>query len=555
MLLSQSMRAQNFSWAKSFGGTYYDEGRSVVVDNMGNIFIAGYFEGTVDFNPDSGTFNLKSVGGNDVFVSKFSASGNLIWAKRVGGFGNNHGNGIAIDKENNIYVTGYFNETTDFDPGSGIYNIIPPSPMKNNAFVLKLDSDGNFIWAKNFGGVPNSIDVDIEGNVYTTGYFNDSFDFDPGPGTYKLISTGNSDIFIVKLDNMGNFVWANSLKGSPKISESAESISIDKFGNILVTGDFTGTVDFDPSASTHYLTSMGWKDIFVLKLNSSGNLVWVKKMGGKSNDGGFSIAVDKEGNVYTTGIFRDTSDFDPGTGIQNSVASGDFDIFISKLDSNGDFKWARCVGGSQNDRGLSIDVDAGGNAYITGYFYSTADFDPGPRIYNLTSNGYSNIFILKLNSLGNFVSTKNIGGFDIDNGHSIFLDAFENIYITGGFYQTCYFDQDTLNNYTKSNGDRDVFIAKFNNSSSGIEEVFKNAVIFYPNPTNGKILISGNIENRNINSIEIIDFSGKTMIELLDFGKNQTLNTTIDISTFSSGLYFVKVKTNNEILIKKVVKR
>jgi hypothetical protein len=387
-------------WAKSFGGASNDVGRSIAVDSSGNVYTTGFFEGTVDFDPGAGTSNLTSAGGADVFVSKLNSSGVLVWAKSFGGASLDVGISIAVDSSGNVYTTGYFQGTADFDPGAGTSNLTSAGDF--DIFVSKLDSSGNFVWAKSFGAAAvdtgNSIAVDSSGNVYTTGIFAGTVDFDPGAGTTTLTSAGSVDIFVSKLDSSGALVWAQSFGGTS--NDVGNSIAVDSSGNVYTSGYFNGTADFEPGAGTSNLTSAGSADVFISKLNSSGALVWAKSFSGASLDYGYSIAVDSSGNVYTTGFFEGTVDFDPGAGTTTLTSAGSVDIFVSKLDSSGALVWAKGFGGASLDVGNSIAVDSSGNVYTSGYFNGTADFDPGAGTSTLTSAGGADIFVLKLTSSG-----------------------------------------------------------------------------------------------------------------------------------------------------------
>ncbi len=235
--------------------------------------------------------------------------------------------------------------------------------------------------------------MDAGGNVYTTGIFSGTADFDPGSGTYNLTSAGSSDAFISKLDNAGNFVWARRLGGTAQAG--ANGVAVDADGNVHTTGEFEGTADFDPGSGTYNLTSAGVDDAFISKLDNAGNFVWARRLGGTIARA-WGVAVDAGGNVYTVGPFVDTADFDPGTGTYDLTSAGFDDTFISKLDSAGNFVWARRLGGTQVDQGLGVAVDAGGNVYTTGRFEDTVDFDPGSGTYDLTSAGFDDAFISKL---------------------------------------------------------------------------------------------------------------------------------------------------------------
>ena len=222
---------------------------------------------------------------------------NLDWAKSIGGISRDEGYSITTDKLGNVYVTGFFEDSADFDPGTGTFNLYSNGIW--DIFIQKLDSTGNFIWAKSIGGTSRdlgaSITTDELGNVYVTGFFEDTVDFDPGTGTFILTSNGGRDFFIQKLDASGNFVWAKSIGGSSQ-RNIAWSITSDASGDLYVTGEFGLIVDFDPSSQTFYLTATGMSsDVFILKLESNGNFVWAKSMGGSSSDGGISITTDASG--------------------------------------------------------------------------------------------------------------------------------------------------------------------------------------------------------------------------------------------------------------------
>ncbi len=400
IFISKLDAAGNFVWAKKMGGTSSnDEGFSIALDGSGNVYTTGFFEGTADFNPGAGVANLTSQGYRDIFISKLDAAGNFVWAKKMGGTDLDEGYSIALDGSGNVYTTGYFEETVDFNPGAGVANLT--SAGNADIFISKLDAAGNFVWAKQMGGtsvsgdIGRSIALDGSGNVYTTGSFHGTADFDPGAGTFNLTSQGHRDIFISKLDAAGNFVWAKKMGGTSSYDEGY-SIALDASGNVFTTGIFQGVADFDPGAGTFNLTSAGSYDIFISKLDAAGNFVWAKQMGGIFGEESFSIALDGSGNVFTTGYFDNIVDFDPGAGTFNLTSVGSTDIFISKLDAAGNFVWAKQMGGTMDDRGQSIALDASGNVYTTGYFNGTADFDPGAGTFNLTSAGSYDIFVHKM---------------------------------------------------------------------------------------------------------------------------------------------------------------
>jgi Ca2+-binding RTX toxin-like protein len=442
------------------GGSNSDEGYSITIDSSGNIYITGFFEGTADFDPSGNTFNLTSAGNRDIFITKLNADGSFAWAKNLGGSNTDEGYDIAVDNSGNVYTTGFFEGTADFDPDPGNTYNLTSSGGSYDIFISKLSADGSFAWAKDLGASNDDrgygLSIDSSGNVYTTGKFRNTVDFDPDPGnTYNLTSSGGiDDIFISKLDADGNFVWAKKFGGSDW--DFGRDIAIDSSDNIYTTGYFSGTVNFDSFS----LTSAGQEDIFISKLNADGTVAWAKEMGGGGFDEGDSIAIDNSGNVYTSGYFQGTADFDPGTGTFPLTSMGGDDAFISKLDADGNFVWAKSFGGSLGDYAEGLTVDSSGNVYISGIFSDTVDFDPGAGTFELTSAGDTDIFISKLNADGSFAWAKNLGGSSGDWSNGITIDSSGNIYTTGSFQDTVDFDPGLGANLNSSAGSYDIFIHK-----------------------------------------------------------------------------------------------
>ncbi len=477
LLFISFTNAQNFSleWANSMGGSIDDEGYSIATDASGNVYTTGYFKDTVDFDPSSGVFNLISNGLSDIFIQKLDANGNFVWAKQMGGISTDKGLSISIDSIGNVYSTGYFQNTVDFDPSSSIFDLTTNGSY--DIYIQKLDANGNFVWVKQIGGLGDSdfgksITIDAGGNIYTTGSFQFTVDFDPGPGVFNLSATlGSTNMFIQKLDNSGNFIWAKSVIGTGDISSNC--ITIDVSGDVYTIGSFQNTADFNPNSGIYNLTSTGIYDIFIQKLDANGNFIWAKSMVGTVANNGFSLKLDSSGNIYTTGGFMDIVDFNPNSGLFNLTSNGNFDIYIQKLDANGNFLWAKSFGGTGIDLAKSLFIDASGNIYNTGRFQNTVDFDPSSGVFNLISNGGLDIYIQKLDANGNFIWAKSMGGTANDYGSSIIADAGGNIYTTGCFNDTVDFDSDSNVFNLASNGNKDIFIHKLsqcgNSTSTGFD--------------------------------------------------------------------------------------
>jgi hypothetical protein len=550
---------QDFEWANGIGGSLYDNSNSIHVDASGNVYTTGSFRDTVDFDPGPGISNLTAVGNSDIFIQKLDSSGNLVWVREMGGLGFAIGYSITTDDSGNVYSSGYFQGTVDFDPGTAISNLT--SVGDYDIYVQKLDDNGNFLWAKSFGGALDdiypSINLDSTGNLYIAGQYKDTVDFDPGTGTFILSSVGEFDIFVLKMDNSGNFLWAKTMGGIG--NDRGTSLVIDVFGNIYTLGWFNGiyhdTVDFDPGAGIFNLTSSsaGYSDIFVHKMDASGNFLWVKAIGGKWNDVGNSIITDALGNVYSTGYFYDTVDFDPGPATFNLTAVGGYDIYIQKLDGAGNFLWAKSMGGTGGDIGYSINVDTSGNVYTTGQFQNTTDFDPGIGVFNLTSAGQNDIFVQKLDISGNLLWAKGIGGISSENGFSIHVDASDNVYITGSFQDTVDFDPSSgVSNFT-SIGATDIFILKLSQSTATpITKVPYNTldINIYPNPTKGKI----NLELGELKGVSIKVHSIDGQLIYSKENINEAVHV-FDIREAAAGVYVVEVEAEEGKMHYKLVKQ
>jgi len=388
--------AGNFVWAKSVSSATDEQAYGIATDNNGNILVTGYFNGTVDFDPGANVFNLTSVGSNDIFILKLTSAGNFVWAVSMGSGSSDYGNQLVCDASGNVYTTGRYVGTVDFDPSANTFN--QTAAGLADIFILKLSSAGSFVWAKSIGGTGNDegkgITLDGTGNVHTTGFFSTTTDFDPGANVFNLTSFGSNDIFVSKLDNSGNFVWAVQMGGTS--SDVGESVKVDGSGNVYSGGSIMGAGDFDPGAGTFNLTPSGLTGNFLSKLTSAGVFVWAKNFVGGSLVTVKDIDVDANGNVYSTGQFNGTTDFDPNAGTFMLTASGAYDGFLSILTSAGNYSWAGQISGSGQD--LPSGIRATPSAiYATGFYNQTTDFDAGTSTFNITSAGSDDMFVVKYN--------------------------------------------------------------------------------------------------------------------------------------------------------------
>ncbi len=484
----------NPEWIKQAGGNRNESVYSITVDKWGNVYTLGGFQGTTDLDPGAGVYNLVSAGSFDIFIQKLDANGNFLWAKKMGGTQEDTGYSIATDINGYVYTTGEFYGTVDFNPGKesfmltsmGDTDIFIQKLDSNGNFVWakKMGGTGE--------DTNNSIAVDSDGNTYITGRFTGTVDFDPGENEHNLTTTVFQNAFIQKLDTNGNFAWAIKLNGNDW--GNGRQVILDTSGNIYVTGEFFGTIDFNLGSEIYNLNSAGSNDAFILKLDANGNFVWAKKIGGTSNDVGISINVDNIGNVYVSGNFLNTVDFDPNESFFNLTSDGNSDVFILKLDLNGNFVWAKKIGGTGEERVRSTAVDSFGNIYTSGYFINTVDFNPGTEIYNLTPSDNRDLFIQKLDTDGNFVWAKKTGGLGDELGISITIDTLDNLYIVGTLSDMTEVNSNNETISFTSVGGLDFFVSKVNQSPylNIMKNQTTNHFNFFPNPCNGILNIQFN---------------------------------------------------------------
>ena len=389
------------------------------------------------------------------------------WTRTIGGSGEDHGDAIAVDDNDNVLIAGHFTGTVDFDPGPGVDN--RTSQGRTDVFVTKLDADGSQVWTRIVGGPGTdqaySLALDPGGNVLITGSFQSTVDFDPTGGVDNHTADGAyEDVFVTKLAADGSYAWTRTLGAGG--SDRGWGIAADAAGNVLVTGSFRYTVDFDPTAGVDEHISNGGYDIFALKLASDGSYVWAQTIGSPVNDWGFDVATDSSGNVVFTGGFSGPwhdIDFDPGPGEDIRSGGG---AFVTKLLADGSYGWTHSFGTYKIAVGWAVEVDSTGSILLAGSFSGTVDFaaPTGGAVRQVV--GSSDIYVTKLNADGSFSWVATAGSVNFDAGYDIAVAPGDDVLVTGYFDRTADFDPTAGQDNHSSKGWRDVFVTRLGSDGS-----------------------------------------------------------------------------------------
>lgn len=454
--------AHTLDWAYSLGSVGSSTATDMVLDAGGNIFLTGNFQNSVYFDPGTNLHILTSVGDDDIFISRTSTSGQVLWAKRIGGPGKDHASSMAMDKEGNLILTGSFHGTADFDPSPNVFPL--SAGAAGDAYITKLDENGEFLWAIKVTGDGfneiRSVKTDASNNIFVTGLFEETADFDPTDGVATHASKGLEDIFLAKYSPEGQLIWVNTIGGPG--SDTGREVTVTLTGNVWVAGHFSESVDFNPKPDEAILTAHGLEDIFVATYTGQGDHIRSLRIGGEENDEVNGIHMDPSGDILLTGRFRGNVDFNPSTFTTFLASNGGDDGFVVKLSPSGTFIWARSFGGEDNDKGIDISADKRDNILVTGYFTGYADFYSGTTDSWALASGEEDVFVLTLNSNGDFGKIDQIGGKGSDVAHAIAHYESIRYYIAGSFTQKIDADPSSDEFSLTSNGAEDIFLASVN---------------------------------------------------------------------------------------------
>lgn len=531
-LLSATLSAQPpyWKWVTSAGGSAEDKPLSIATDNANYLYITGYYlSPSIVFGTDTLTSPYS------LFLVKYDANGNIVRVKSSSGSNNNRGNSVVTDKQDNVYLGGYFaSKTISFD--SILLTKTDTTNSWSNMFLVKYDSSGHVIWAKsaysNASSSVYALACNDMGNLFVSGFFMDTLII--GPDTLVQFAK-----FIAKYDTSGIAQWGRRIVATDGLPDSnGPFIAADKFGNVYAAGGFfepVGLVD------TVQMINHGNYDAYLAKFDGAGNVQWVHNYGGSNNSQASSVACDTSGNVYLTGFFVDVSiTFDTIT----LTAPGSIHAFLVKFNPSGSALWARKIMWLWGQKPLKVTVDKNNDVYLTGYFggFNSPGFLFTPTD-SLTNEG---LFLAKYDSNGNFKWARDAIGGNIATAVAIGPDGTP--YITGYFSSdTLIFDSNVLL-HSPSNG-TDILVAAMG-SITGMEELDGSspfAFSVFPNPSNGRFYLISNVPEQT--SLTVYDLMGKSLW-------SETVNAGlhfIDLSQKPKGIYIITLRTSKSCSSKKIV--
>jgi hypothetical protein len=549
-LLCIDAHAQNLHWVQKHSGSIF--ACKVLADNCGHIYVGGNAGPYTDFDPGPG-FYYAAGGVSGMFIHKLDTNGNIIWAKVFEG--NAYLNEMAILGDTALAFTGGLYGQVDFDPGAGTYLL--NTQAMSDPFVAKIDSAGNLKWGKKIGGPWNieegfAVCFDYAGNVFFAGRAGDSVDYDPGTGTLymnHIIPGTNEGAFIEKLSPDGDLLWARKL---PVYIN--DGLVVDHANNVYVSGrlDFPG--DMDPGVGVQNLDPANGS-LFIESLDPNGNLVWVKQYGNlytshENLDFGHWLTIDGSDNLFTAGVFVGTGDFDPDAGSTYNMTSSNGYGYVLKLRPTGELLWADQLNCLPNAIINGPDDDC----YMVGRIQGTADLDPGVGSFNITAQGSTDMFMLKLNGSGGFEWAKSfIDPTQNNRIRAVAVDVHNNLYSVGSFSDTTDFDPGINTHFLVATlqSPNPFYLKMGTYEMLDVEDVLVHSSLYiYPNPTDGKLTISIDGNNTSEGTITIADLLGRPVAMMPLDGRAYY---EIDLSGQANGLYLVQVQTARGKTSQKIV--
>lgn len=567
-LFYASAFSQTWQWAQKAGGIGSDKANDIAIDNNGNSYVGGYYNvgQPAAYSPTFGTIvppnTHPNAWGKEGFLARIDKNGNWQWVRAAIGGWDERILGVCVDKVNGyVFATG--TKWTDYNP----YNVIQfgcnyianvPINYQDDMFIGKFDLWGNCQWVIGGGGQSDDHGYDVitdpQGNAYVTGFISSQTSTVANAHFGSIIvnvPAFDSVLFLAKLSPAGVFQWIRTFGGCD--GERDNRIAIDNANNVYVAGGFHGTRAFGTTTLT---SSNNSRDVFVVKYDQFGNFIWAKQAGGLLDDRANGITVDATTQkIYVTGEFRDYAYFDLDT-INNNGSPAGRDIFVAKMNTAGNWLWAKKAGSKSGDeRGNSICSNSKGNIFVTGQFKDTAKFGP---IISLISNldTIPDVFVAAIDSLGKWQWAIKGGGVNEDRGNSIACDDSCNLYTTGYYEGNVSFGTNNLSPY----GKKDIYVAHINsacfNYVLNFDELFaqESSVLAVPNPATDKIQLKFSNDAVKIEEVKVVffDILGRVVnVEKV----NNDRELIFDVSNLNQGVYTINLISEGKAKVVKFVKQ
>lgn len=492
LFICSASSAHSLDWVKNIGGKAYERALAVTTDQAGSVYVTGYFADTADFDPGPDTILRNAIHGNRIFLVKLDKHGHFKWVRIYGSSSiYNHytekGTDLACDSFGHVYLTGEFRNKVYFVHNSK-QRVMLKTNGSDDAFILKLDTAGNFKWVKQFegtgDGTSKAIAVDQSGNIYHSGSFKFNVDLDPGSDTF-IIRTPYHPYYsyICKLDSSGGFKWGFSYKNI-----DINDITCQQNGDLIVAGSFSGWNDFDPdSSNSHQLYGKGvYRDGYIAKFSVKGQLKWVKQFSG---NGASNVAAiySKDNHIFCSGTFTDTFDIDPDTTqtyfVYDSLKPQTRNVFVSKFDMDGNFLWVGHSWNGYSAHAHDITVTTDGSVFATGRIEGSLSFGPYSHEFRVFAKHKRDMFLCKYDSIGKLIWAKGYNGYWELEGASLASDPFNNCIATGHFTDTADFDPSPNVHMLRAHRYEDVFILKL--SDCGMSKATKSLYACQPRKSPG----------------------------------------------------------------------
>lgn len=485
----------------------------MAIDDQKNLYIAGGFTGTVDFDPGAGTANLTAdtaFGKGTTFLAKYNPQGSFLFVRQLSAFPR----AISIDHSGHICLAGGFSAREDFDPGNGTAAL---TPLGSDIFIAKYDSAGNYINAFSMGGagsdVADALAVDASGNLYITGSFSSTADFDPGSGTHNLISGGGDDIYLAKYSSTGALSYAFRLActGSGGFnSDEGAAVAVDAAGNAYLGGRHNGTIDLDPGSGSASFASFGGIDGFVAKYGPTGSYISGFTYHGIIYD----VVLDGTGNMYISGTNPDSIDADPGPGRAMIYSSNNFDSWLAKYDASGNLVFAK---GFQNNGAYTptdLSLNHKSSVYMSGRFNDTLYFTNTSTDRVLSQGGFDG-FLTKFDASGNYTYSNAFGSTGFDEIECILNDKQGSVWLSGPFNGTVDFDPGSGNSNLSSTAGVGLFFGRyFDEDATRIAPDPKEKLPLKVYAADRKVFVDFTALDQVNARVKVVNMLGQTVVEV-----------------------------------------